>query len=71
MKCSSSRRRSRRTGFDYDQRERIPDAWKAVFDRFFSQFDGSVRIQSMTQARRPKRLLRLEQAVERSDNDRD
>jgi malonate decarboxylase delta subunit len=40
------------------------DAWKAVFDRFFSQFDGSVRIYINYAGATPGMLLRLEQAVE-------
>jgi triphosphoribosyl-dephospho-CoA synthase len=41
------------------------DAWRAVFDRFFSKFDGSVRIQVHDAGATPGSvLLRLEQAVE-------
>jgi malonate decarboxylase delta subunit len=41
------------------------DAWKAVFDRFFSKFDGAVRIQINDAGATPGSvLLRLEQAVE-------
>ena len=41
------------------------DAWKAVFDRFFSKFDGSVGIQVNDAGATPGSvLLRLEQAVE-------
>ena len=41
------------------------NAWKAVFDRFFSKFDGSVRIQVNDAGATPGSvLLRLEQAVE-------
>lgn len=41
------------------------DAWKAVFDRFFSKFDGSVRIEVNDAGATPGSvLLRLEQAVE-------
>ena len=28
--------------FDYNQRRWLPRHWKAVFDRFFSKFDGAV-----------------------------
>jgi malonate decarboxylase delta subunit len=41
------------------------DSWKAVFDRFFSKFDGAVRIQINDAGATPGGvLLRLEQAVE-------
>src|SRR5215813_10164754 len=41
------------------------DTWKAVFDRFFSRFDGAVRIQINDAGATPGSvLLRLEQAVE-------
>jgi malonate decarboxylase delta subunit len=41
------------------------DTWKAVFDRFFSKFDGSVRIDINDAGATPGSvLLRLEQAVE-------
>jgi malonate decarboxylase delta subunit len=41
------------------------NAWKAVFDRFFSKFDGSARIQINDAGATPGIvLLRLEQAVE-------
>ena len=41
------------------------DAWKAVFDRFFSKFDGSVSIHINDAGATPGSvLLRLEQAVE-------
>jgi malonate decarboxylase delta subunit len=41
------------------------DSWKAVFDRFFSKFDGAVRIQINDAGATPGSvLLRLEQAVE-------
>jgi malonate decarboxylase delta subunit len=41
------------------------DSWKAVFDRFFSRFDGAVRIQINDAGATPGSvLLRLEQAVE-------
>jgi malonate decarboxylase delta subunit len=41
------------------------NAWKAVFDRFFSKFDGAVRIQINDAGATPGSvLLRLEQAVE-------
>jgi malonate decarboxylase delta subunit len=41
------------------------DTWKAVFDRFFSKFDGAVRIQINDAGATPGSvLLRLEQAVE-------
>jgi malonate decarboxylase delta subunit len=41
------------------------DTWKAVFDRFFSKFDGSVRIDINDAGATPGGvLLRLEQAVE-------
>ena len=41
------------------------DTWKAVFDRFFSRFDGAVRIEINDAGATPGSvLLRLEQAVE-------
>ena len=41
------------------------DSWKAVFDRFFSKFDGAVKIQINDAGATPGSvLLRLEQAVE-------
>lgn len=41
------------------------DTWKAVFDRFFSRFDGSVNIHINDAGATPGSvLLRLEQAVE-------
>jgi malonate decarboxylase delta subunit len=41
------------------------DTWKAVFDRFFSKFDGAVRIDINDAGATPGGvLLRLEQAVE-------
>jgi malonate decarboxylase delta subunit len=41
------------------------DAWKKVFDRFFSKFDGAVRIYINDAGATPGTvLLRLEQAVE-------
>jgi malonate decarboxylase delta subunit len=41
------------------------DTWKAVFDRFFSKFDGSVRIDINDAGATPGSVsLRLEQAVE-------
>ena len=41
------------------------DSWKAVFDRFFSKFDGAVHIQINDAGATPGSvLLRLEQAVE-------
>jgi malonate decarboxylase delta subunit len=40
-------------------------SWKAVLDRFFSKFDGAVRIQINDAGATPGMvLLRLEQAVE-------
>ena len=40
-------------------------SWKAVFDRFFSKFDGAVKIQINDAGATPGSvLLRLEQAVE-------
>jgi malonate decarboxylase delta subunit len=39
--------------------------WKAVFDRFFSKFDGAVRVQINDAGATPGSvMLRLEQAVE-------
>jgi len=41
------------------------DTWRAVFDRFFSRFDGAVRIHINDAGATPGSvLLRLEQAVE-------
>jgi malonate decarboxylase delta subunit len=41
------------------------DTWKAVFDRFFSKFDGAVRIHINDAGATPGSVqLRLEQAVE-------
>ena len=41
------------------------DSWKAVFDRFFSKFDGAVRVQINDAGATPGSvLLRLAQAVE-------
>ncbi len=41
------------------------DSWKAVFDRFFSRFDGAVRIDINDSGATPGVVsLRLEQAVE-------
>ena len=41
------------------------NAWKAVFDRFFSKFDGAVRIHINDAGATPGSvMLRLEQAVE-------
>ncbi len=41
------------------------DTWKAVFDRFFSRFDGAVQIQVNDAGATPGTvLLRLEQAAE-------
>ena len=41
------------------------DTWKAVFDRFFSRFDGAVNIHINDAGATPGSvLLRLEQAVE-------
>jgi malonate decarboxylase delta subunit len=41
------------------------DSWKAVFDRFFSKFDGAVRIEINDAGATPGSvLLRVEQAVE-------
>ena len=41
------------------------DTWKAVFDRFFSRFDGATSIQINDAGATPGSvLLRLEQAVE-------
>ena len=40
-------------------------SWKAVFDRFFSKFDGAVRIQINDAGATPGSvMLRLEQAAE-------
>jgi malonate decarboxylase delta subunit len=44
------------------------DTWKAVLDRFFSRYDGTVRIQINDAGATPGSvLLRLEQAVEISE----
>jgi malonate decarboxylase delta subunit len=44
------------------------DTWKAVLDRFFSRYDGKVRIQINDAGATPGSvLLRLEQAVEVSE----
>jgi malonate decarboxylase delta subunit len=44
------------------------DTWKAVMDRFFSRYDGSVGIQINDAGATPGNvLLRLEQAVEVSE----
>jgi malonate decarboxylase delta subunit len=44
------------------------DTWKAVLDRFFSRYDGAVRIQMNDAGATPGSvLLRLEQAVEISE----
>jgi malonate decarboxylase delta subunit len=44
------------------------DTWKAVMDRFFSRYDGSVGIQINDAGATPGSvLLRLEQAVEVSE----
>jgi malonate decarboxylase delta subunit len=41
------------------------DSWKSVLDRFFSKFDGAVRIQINDAGATPGSvLLRLEQAAE-------
>ena len=41
------------------------DTWKAVFDRFFSRFDGAVQIEINDAGATPGSvMLRLEQAVE-------
>jgi malonate decarboxylase delta subunit len=41
------------------------DSWKSLFDRFFSKFDGAVRIEINDAGATPGSvLLRLEQAVE-------
>ena len=41
------------------------DSWKAVFDRFFSKFDGAVSVRINDAGATPGSvLLRLEQAVE-------
>ena len=41
------------------------NTWKAIFDRFFSKFDGAVRIHINDAGATPGSvLLRLEQAVE-------
>jgi malonate decarboxylase delta subunit len=44
------------------------DTWKAVMDRFFSRYDGTVRIEINDAGATPGSvLLRLEQAVEVSE----
>jgi malonate decarboxylase delta subunit len=44
------------------------DAWKAVLDRFFSKYDGAVRIQINDAGATPGNVqLRLAQAVEASE----
>jgi malonate decarboxylase delta subunit len=44
------------------------DTWKAVLDRFFSKYDGAVRIEINDAGATPGTvLLRLEQAVEMSE----
>jgi malonate decarboxylase delta subunit len=44
------------------------DTWKAVLDRFFSKYDGAVRIAINDAGATPGSvLLRLEQAVEASE----
>jgi malonate decarboxylase delta subunit len=44
------------------------DTWKAVMDRFFARYDGTVRIQINDAGATPGSvLLRLEQAVEVSE----
>ena len=44
------------------------DSWKAVFDRFFSNFDGAVSITINDAGATPGSvLLRLEQAVEATE----
>jgi malonate decarboxylase delta subunit len=44
------------------------DTWKAVLDRFFSRYDGTVQIQINDAGATPGNvLLRLEQAVEVSE----
>ena len=44
------------------------DTWKAVLDRFFSKYDGVVRIQINDAGGTPGSvMLRLEQAVEESE----
>jgi malonate decarboxylase delta subunit len=45
------------------------DTWKAVLDRFFSKYDGVVRIQINDAGATPGSVqLRLEQAVEASES---
>jgi malonate decarboxylase delta subunit len=45
------------------------DTWKAVLDRFFSKYDGAVRIQINDAGATPGSVqLRLEQAVEASES---
>lgn len=45
------------------------DTWRAVFERFFSHFDGAVRIEINDAGATPGSvLLRLEQAVEAIGN---
>ena len=44
------------------------DTWKAVFDRFFSRFDGAVNIHINDAGATPGSvLLRMEQAVEAAE----
>ena len=44
------------------------DTWKAVMDRFFTRYDGAVRIQINDAGATPGSvMLRLEQAVEASE----
>lgn len=44
------------------------DTWKAVLDRFFTKYDGAVRVQINDAGATPGSvLLRLEQAVEVSE----
>jgi malonate decarboxylase delta subunit len=44
------------------------DVWRAVLDRFFSRYDGAVRIEINDAGATPGSvLLRLEQAVEASE----
>jgi len=45
------------------------DTWKAVLDRFFSKYDGTVRIEINDAGATPGSVqLRLEQAVEASES---
>ena len=44
------------------------DTWKAVLDRFFTKYDGAVRLQINDAGATPGNvMLRLEQAVEASE----